>query len=124
MKAAREYVAHTLQQNLPSLWNIRSDENKLDRPDRISVRVRNQRVRRLPDAPLGSYDHTLLIRITSHLDDVAEAERQLEDALPDLLAVIEDHLGTSWDEAEKVIDPDTQTLAWDVPVHVITERTE
>ncbi|GAA2172419.1 hypothetical protein GCM10009846_10280 [Agrococcus versicolor] len=122
MKAAREYVARVLAEHLPKAWRVVDNENGSDVIDRITVRVRNQRVRRLAEASMGAYDHTLLVRVTSHLTDQARAERDLEDALPDLLAVIEDHLGAAWDEAEKVLDPDTQTLAWDVPVHVITSR--
>jgi hypothetical protein len=122
MKAAREYVAKALIAHLPAAWRVIDNENGIDVIDRITVRVRNQRVRRAPDAPMGAYDHTLLVRITSHLMDQARAEVDLEDAMPDLIAVIEDHLGAAWDEAEKVLDPDTNTLAWDVPVHVITTR--
>lgn len=124
MKAARELVAAVLRKYLPATWALLDDESGVDVLDRVTVRVRNQRVRRAPDAPMGAYDHTLLVRLTSHQTDPAKAERDLEDALPDLLAVLEDHLGSAWDEAEKVLDPDTNTLAWDVPVHVITTRTE
>ncbi|WP_144719244.1 hypothetical protein [Agrococcus jejuensis] len=122
MKAAREYVAATLRDHLPKSWLVIDVESAPDTLDRTMVRVRNERVRRAADAPLGAYDHTLLVRITSHHDDQPKAERDLEDSLSDLLAVIEDHLGSAWDEAEKVLDPDTNTLAWDVPVHVITTR--
>lgn len=122
MKAAREHVAKVLAEHVPAKWRVLSNENGTDVLDRLTVRVNNQRVRREPSAPMGSYDHTLNVRIVSHLTDQARAERDLEDALPELLQVIEDHLGAAWDEAEKVLDPDTQTLAWDVPVHVITTR--
>lgn len=126
MKAVRELIDQTIVKHAPQ-WKVLADEAKPDVLDRITVRIFNQRVRRAPDAPMGSYEHTVNIRLVSHVTDVTIAETDLEAALDSLLEVIERHLaplGALWDEAEKVIDSDTQTLAWDIPVRLITSRTE
>ena len=123
MRAAREFAKATLTEHLPSTWRVVSTEVGLDHLDRLTVRVSNQAVKRAEAAPMGAYDSTLLLVLISPNSDLSQAETELEDALEVLIEVIEDHFGTAWDEASKVLYADDR-MAWQIPLHVLTSRTE
>lgn len=122
---ARTYVADTLRAALPKTWRVVDSETTLDRLSSITVRVSNQRIKRLDAAPAGAYDTTLMVTLISPNADFAKAEGELEDALDVLVEAIEDQFGTAWDEASKVLhgpDGGPYNLAWDVPLHVYLSR--
>lgn len=121
MRAAREFAVAELTKGLPT-WRVVSTEVGLDNLDRLTIRVSVQSVKRAEAAPMGAYDTTLLLTVVSPNSDFTQAEVELEDALDDLIPVIEDNFGTAWEEATKVLHEDR--LAWDIPLHIITSRTE
>lgn len=115
---ARTWIADSLRKSLPKTWRVIDTEMTLDRPSTYVVKVSNQRIKRAEVAAPGSYDYTLNVRLISPNEDAAKAEAGLEDALDLLFPALEEQFGWAWDEAEKVLDPDTNTLAWDVPIRV------
>lgn len=120
--AARAFIAETIREHAPKAWRVVASHEELGTLDRITVVVSVSRIARAAEAPMGAYDTTALVSLVSPIEgNHDKAEAQLEEAIGDLLVILERKLGTAWEPAELRIFRD-RNLAWDIPVHVITSR--
>lgn len=122
MASVREVVRDELRARVPRSWRIIDWQTEVDQLDSLTLVLSVSRMRRAAEAPMGAYDVTVTVTLVSpQSDNLRRAEGELEDALGELVPIIEDAFGMGWDEASKSLYAE-KYLAWDIPVHYIASR--
>lgn len=108
--------------NKPNTYRFVTDEKPVGRIERPLIRVAQKRFRPLPEAPRGGSQVEFNIRVTSPLTDLAAAETALTDQVGDITAALEQIPGVRWTDAEKILDPDLDLLAYDITATAVTRK--
>jgi hypothetical protein len=124
MAEIRQQLADAIKSGLTNARRFRivSDEKAVARIERPLIRVSQKGFARTPEAPLRNLTVRFNVRVTSPLADLDAAESQLNELVPEVLAVIETIPRVKWTDAEKVLDPDVDRLAYDIPLTIIARK--
>lgn len=117
----RAYILGEL--DLPEGWRQIDEQRVPDVIDRETVIVKHSRVEKLPEAPIGHLRHEAILGVFVPNRDLARAENRLDEAVTELLAVIDGHPQINWSSAEKVVTPGNQYPGWEINLTVITSKT-
>ena len=117
----REFLADKLSPLIPDGWKIVASVRNLDKPTGIVAQIKHTGVTRMPEAPIGHLQHTVTLTVLTPHTDVEKAEDALDEAVTELLTLIDAHESIGWSDATKV-RADTW-LAWDIDLAVISNRT-
>lgn len=121
MTAARKSLADALKPILPRGWAIVDSSRSVDDVEKTVVQVQMLRMSRLPAAPIGKHLIGMLITISAPEQSVQRAEDRLDEHIDDLVHAL-DELGIRWTGAEKVADPASKRLLYQIPVDVISTK--
>lgn len=117
----RDYLKTELTPLIPSTWRIIPEQRMPDTITKTTVVLKHLRITRLPAAPIGSLDNSVVITIADPHKETAAAENALDDNVLELVTAIDGHDNISWSLAEKVNVNDTY-LGWDITVAVTTQK--
>lgn len=126
--SAYQTLKDVLEDITPEGWAFKGFEPLEEKPDAVTLTMKVRSVTRLPAAPLGAYQVSWVLTITSDLTSRESADPTLFDDLIDFLAVLDSDptlhwLG--WSSAEKVAaGEEFDRLAYDITLITTTKKEE
>lgn len=119
MASLRNQIKTALVELLPSNWDVYDYETDPTVGNRTALVIRSRTITQTPAAPGSSYTVSLVLSLIEPKTDPAIREDVLEAKLHTLTAALEDLPGLVWSEANKVLTPDEQHLAYDISITVL-----
>lgn len=113
--SVRDWLTEHLAPILPEGSRWVDTQRNLDALDAVTVQWKQNRIARLPEAPIGAVRVEGTLTIISPRQDFDAAEAQLDDAVTDLCAAIDGLAGLAWTEATKVAVGE-QHIGYDVSI--------
>lgn len=120
--SVRSYLVDELTPLVNQGWRIIREQRMPETIDTITVVLKHSRIEKLPEAPMGALRNEVVLTVADPHEDIAKAEDALDDAVVDLLSVIDKHDSINWTEARKAKVNDN-ILGWDITLTVITTAT-
>ena len=117
----RQFIIDEL--DIPDSWRVIGEQRVPDVITSETVVLKHETIRRLTAAPASQLQHDVILAVFIPNQDLARAEDRLDDAIAELLPQISRHPKIGWNEATKVITPNSQYPGWEVTLTVITENT-
>jgi hypothetical protein len=124
MAQIRQQLSDAIKARMTDTRRFRfvTDEKAVGRFSRPLIRTSQKGFTRIPEAPQSGVTVRFNIRVTSPLADLDEAEEQLNEIVPEVCYAIEGIPRSKWTDAEKVLDPDADRLAYDITVTVLSRK--
>lgn len=126
--SAYQTLKTVLENILPEGWGFKGYEPIDETPDAVTLTMKVRSVTRLPAAPLGGYQVTWVLTITTDLPSRESADPELFDDLIDFLSVLDTDPSLSWlgwSNAEKVAaGEEFDRLAYDITLITTTTKEE
>jgi hypothetical protein len=117
--SAHKLLADAIKDVVPADWRVIDHERNLDEPDAITVQIKLDEVRRLPQAPQsGIYSVMWTVTVLTPWADPARADPDVFDALLELVAGLERYPWMRWARARKVLE--AQRYAFDIELETMT----
>lgn len=117
----RGYLVAELAPLLPADWRLIPAQTIPDQIDRTTVVVKHGRMTKLPEAPIGNLQHSIVLTIAHPSANIGAAEDALDHAVIELTTALDGHDRIDWTDAEKV-SVESKWLGWDVTLTVITQK--
>lgn len=119
--SVRAYVIGELV--LPDGWKVVDEQRVPDIIASETVVVKHSSFTKLRNAPIGALEHDVILAVFVPNRDLAKAEDRLDKAIVTLMESLDDHPNIGWEEARKVITPNSQFPGWEIDLKVITTKT-
>ncbi|MGP6170624.1 hypothetical protein ACTU6V_05385 [Microbacterium sp. A204] len=121
-RALRAWFSSQIKPLLPAGWRYIPNQDTPAQITVVTVVYKLLEIEPLAEAPIGSNRNTIVLTVLSPHEDDVKAEDALDNDVIDMVTALDGHAKIAWSRAQKVRDPKTDRLAWDITVSVITTR--
>lgn len=118
----RAWFSAQIKPLLPAGWRYIPNQDTPAQITVVTVVYKLLEIEPLAEAPIGANRNTIVLTVLSPHEDDVKAENALDNEVIDMVTALDGHAQISWSRAQKVRDPKTDRLAWDITVSVITTR--
>lgn len=120
MTTIRAQLSELLGPLIPKSWTLISEQRDPGVIARTTVIVKQDRIEKLPEAPLGSLQVSFILTVLTPHEDTSRAEDALDDSVLELTTALDSLAGTNWTSAQKVVAGDY--LGYDIALTLITKK--
>jgi hypothetical protein len=117
---AREQLVAQLAPLLPKSWKLIPSTRNFDETSGVVVQLKLQTVSKFSPAPMSGYATAWVLTVTTGIQNVEEAENQLDDDLLEFLAALDEIDRSLWTLAAFVVDENR--FGYDVTLSIQTTK--